>query len=315
MAQRLPPLSTLRPFEAAARLGSFSRAAEEIHLTHGAVSHQVRALEEFLGASLFVREGRRVILTEAGRRFAESVRAALTQLADAAQAVHREESSNRLTITSVPSFASRWLLPRLGRFVEAHPELQVGIDATMVVRDFARDDVHLGIRFGAGVWPGVHAEKMMEDVYFPVVGPRFRGGRLPREPAELAGLPLLRSEREPWTPWFRAAGLKLPEPTSGPEYSDSSILLQAAALGQGIALARASIARADVAAGVLVRLFEVTVPATEAYWLVTPPGPLSPKVATFREWLLAERDAQPTALPPPVRIRDNRPVKTPRRRT
>ena len=285
---RLPPLHALRAFEAAARLESFSRAADELHVTHGAVSHQVRALEEFLGAALFTRNGRRVALTAEGRVFADRVRAALRDIGEAANALRRSERANRLTVSLLPSFAARWLMPRIGRFMAAHPEITVNVQASLALVDFEREEVDLAIRFGSGDWPRVEAEKFMDDEYFPVASPRFNRGRLPTRPAEIAKFRLVTSSDEPWTPWFRAAGLKLAEP-QGPLFSDSSMVVQAAIDGRGIALVRRSIAEGDLAAGTLVRLFDVAIPAPGSYYLVRPQRPASQKVLAFRAWMFEEK--------------------------
>src|SRR3982750_3092855 len=156
MARRLPPLSSLRPFEAAARLESFSRAADELHLTHGAISRQVRALEQHVGGQLFTRHGKRVTLTASGRAFAERVRTALHEITLAAEAVGRR--GNRLTVSVLPSFASRWLMPRLMRFMEKHPELEVSVVATTALANFTTDEVDVGIRFGRGPYPPLVSE-------------------------------------------------------------------------------------------------------------------------------------------------------------
>ena len=291
MTLKLPPLNTLRVFEAAARLESFSRAAEEIFVTHGAVSHQVRSLERALGTALFLRRGKRVSLTAAGRQFAERVRAALRELADAAQSVRRAGRDHVLTVSMLPSFAARWVLPRLGRFMERHPAIAVNIHTSFALVDFQRDEVDLAIRFGRGNWPDLEALKFLEEEYFPVASPRFNRGRLPTRLSDLGKFPLMRSDDEPWAPWLRAAGVKLEEPRS-PVFSDSNLLLQAAADGRGIALARRSIAEADLRAGKLVWLFKVAVPAVEATYLVWPKGKLSAHAALLRDWLLEERQRQ-----------------------
>jgi LysR family glycine cleavage system transcriptional activator len=290
MATRLPPLTTLRAFEAAARLGSFSRAAEEISVTHSAVSHQVRALEHALGAPLFQRNGKRVALTAAGRRFAESVGAALRDIADAAQAVRRSaRDGDALTVSTMPSFAARWLLPRLGRFMERHPRIAVTVHTSNTLVDLERDEVDLAIRWGAGRWAGLEAEKFMEDEFFPVASPRFNRGKLPSRPADLARFRLMSADGEPWMPWFRAAGVKLEEPR-GPSFTDSSHLLQAVADGRGIGLGRRSLAEGDLRSGNLVKLFDITLPAHAANYLVWPKGKLSANAALLRDWLLIERD-------------------------
>src|SRR3954464_6645198 len=152
MAHRLPPLSALRPFEAAARLESFSRAAEELSLTHGAVSHQVRALEEHLGTPLFSRQGKRVTVTPAGRAFAEAVRNALQEIARAADVAAAKPRGNRLSVSVLPSFAARWLMPRMIRFMDAHPDIEINVDATTGLANFAAEEVDIAIRFGRGPW-------------------------------------------------------------------------------------------------------------------------------------------------------------------
>ncbi|TMH23100.1 MAG: transcriptional regulator GcvA [Betaproteobacteria bacterium] len=291
MTRNLPPLSALRSFEAAARLQSFSRAADEISVTHGAVSHQVRSLERALGAALFLRNGRRVVLTTAGRHFAERVRAALQDLAEAAQFVRRSEHDRAVSVSMLPSFAARWLMPRLGRFMQRHPAIAVNIHTSNTLVDFQRDDVDLAIRIGSGRWPDLEAHKFMDEEYFPVASPRFNRGRLPAHPAELGKFQLMRSNDEPWTPWFRAAGVRLKEPHSV-IFTDSNLLLQAAVDGRGIALARSSIAAADLRAGKLVRLFKLAVPAHGATYLVWPKDRLSANAILVRDWLLEERQRE-----------------------
>jgi len=288
MEPRLPPLHALRAFEAAARLESFSRAADELHVTHGAVSHQVRALEEFLGAPLFNRNGRRVVLTGDGRLFADRVRAALRDIGDAANSLRRPGRANRLTVSLLPSFAARWLMPRIGRFMMAHPEISINVHTSIAFVDFDREEADMAIRFGNGEWPKLEVEKFMDDEYFPVVSPRFNRGRLPARPAELGQLPLISSDGEPWAPWFKAAGLKLAEPT-GPIFDDSSLMVQAAIDARGIALVRRSIAEGDLAAGTLVRLFDVAIKASGSYYLVRPRGAAPQKVLAFRAWMLEEK--------------------------
>src|SRR3954467_9005092 len=219
MAHRLPPLSALRPFEAAARLESFSRAAEELHLTHGAVSRQVRALEDHLGTELFARHGKRVTLTPAGRSFAERVRAVLDDLMLAAELARPARREGRLSVSVLPSFASRWLMPRLIRFMEAHPKIEVNVSATVGLADFARDEVDLAIRFGQGPWPGLACEKFLEDEYFPVASPRLNRGKLPRTPRDLAGVRIMREARDYWTRWCGGGGVEPKKPIEGPLFN------------------------------------------------------------------------------------------------
>jgi LysR family transcriptional regulator, glycine cleavage system transcriptional activator len=286
---RLPHMQALRAFEAAARLASLTRAAAELHVTHGAISHQIKALEEDLGVELMARAGRGVRVTDVGERFAVRVREALERLADAVRETSASADARRIRVTVVPSFAARWLLPRIGRFVAAHPDVDLDVRAATAIVDFDREDVDFGIRHGLGEWPGVVAEHLFDETYFPVCSPRIANGRLPARPADLKRHVLLRGEGEPWVPWFRAAGLDWPEPGRGPSFSDSSHVVQAAAEGQGIALARESLLGNDLRTGALVRLFDVSVPSPRRFFLVYPPRlSHSGKLAMFRGWLTSE---------------------------
>ena len=294
MASRFPPLSALRPFEAAARLESFSRAAEELHLTHGAVSHQVRALEEHLGAALFARHGKRVVLTAAGRTFAERVRGALDEIARAADAL-RKRREDRLTVSVLPSFASRWLMPRLIRFMDAHPQVEVNVIASTALTDFAKDDVVIAIRFGVGPWPPLACERFLDDEYFPVASPKGKRGTLPKSPRDLLRMGIIREDRDYWGAWFDAAGVPIAEALAvrGPIFNDSTFALQAAARGEGIALARRSIVGEDLERGTLRRLFDIAVPSRERYWFVCPKEVAGmAKVRAFKEWVRAELEAR-----------------------
>lgn len=286
-------MQALRAFEAAARTRSLTRAAESLHLTHGAISHQIKSLEADFGVRLVERAGRGIRLTEEGERFASRVRAVLSDLGDAVREVTEHANPRQLRVSVMPSFAARWLLPRIGRFLAAHPDIDLDVGASAALADFRRDDVDAAIRYGSGNYPGAVAEHLMDDVYFPVCSPRLAGGRLPARPAELAQHTLLRSEREFWQPWFAAAGLDWPEPTRGPMFNDASLVLQAAVEGQGVALARSSLIGNDLTNGVLVRPFQITVPSPHKYFLVYPPRLTnSPKLAPFRQWLLDEIDAE-----------------------
>jgi len=266
MAQRPPPLSALRPFEAAARLESFSRAAGELHLTHGAISRQVRALEDHLGVQLFSRHGKRVALTPQGRVFAERVRAALHEITLAADAVASRRRDNRLTVSVLPSFASRWLMPRLIRFMEKHPHIEVSVVATTALANFTTDEVDIGIRFGKGPYPPLVSEPFLEDQWFAVASPKMK---IPKNPADL---------------------LKLDKPLAGgPVFNDATYSIQAATRGEGIALARNSIIGEDLERGTLKRLFNVSVKTNERYWFVSPKELAeTAKVRAFRDWVKSE---------------------------
>jgi LysR family transcriptional regulator, glycine cleavage system transcriptional activator len=290
MAQKLPPLTALRCLEVAARLESFSQAAEELHVTHSAVSHQIKALEEFLGVPLFVRQGRRIVLTDDGRFLAERVRSALAQIAEATASLGRRARPNQLTISVLPSFASRWLMPRIGRFIGEHPDWEVNIESNPGLADFVRDGVDVAIRFGRGPWPNVQTEWFMDDQYILVAGAKLNRGRLPTKLSDLTSAPLLRTDTEAWLRWCAEAGIQLPPPTGGVEFSDAAMNLQTVIDGRGIQLARRSIAAAEIAKGTLVQLFGVSVPAQESYFVVWPQhiAP-SDKVLAFRDWLFKEK--------------------------
>jgi len=289
MARHLPPLASLRAFEAAARHLNFTRAADELHLTHGAISHQMKALEAQLGVTLFRRERRRVLLTDAGQRFAARVRAILGELAESVDAIVGKPDPRMLTVSLLPSFALRWLIPRLASFARRYPEVDLHVSASHAMAEFGADGVDIAVRFGRGGWPGVVAEKLFDEEVFPVASPKLVSKRWPLKPRELDRFPLLRSEREPWTPWFRAAGLALEEPKRGPIFSDEILMLQAAEAGLGIALARGAIAAPEIAAGRLVRLFPDRVPPRSAYYLVYPRANAAlATVTAFREWIIGE---------------------------
>ena len=287
-ASRLPNFSALRAFEAAARHENFSRAAEELHLTHGAISHQVRALEEELGRPLFVRSGRRVTLMGDARQFALFLGGAFADIGAAADALRAASVNRRLTISSIPSFAARWLAPRLGRFIERHPDVEVLLQSSGQLQDLAREGIDVGIRFGRGVYPALVVERLMGDVYYPVASPRYRQGAHPRSPQELRQHTLLRSS-EPWSPWLQAAGVDLAEPAGGLMFEDLSMLIRSAADANGVALVRHVVAVPELASGQLVRLFDIAAPSPDAYYFVAPPAALAkPQVLAFRDWLREE---------------------------
>jgi len=288
MARRLPPMQALRAFEATARSRSLTRAAETLHVTHGAISHQIKSLEADLGVRLVERAGRGVRLTEEGERFAARVRTAFAELMAGVEELAQRANPRQLRVSIAPSLAARWLLPRIGRFNAQHPDIDLVVSASMALADFQRDEVDVGIRYGFGRWEGVHAEHLFDDAFFPVCSPRIAGG-VPKRPADLARYTLLRADGEPWKPWFEAAGLDWPEPARGPFFSDSAMLMQAAAEGQGIALGRRSLMGSDERNGVLVRPFATEMPGPRQIYLVYPPRLAdSPKVAIFRAWLKAE---------------------------
>lgn len=291
MARRLPPLNAVRAFEAAARHLSFTRAADELNVTQAAVSHQIKGLEETLGLALFRRLNRGLVLTEAGQAYLPPLREALDLVADATARLRQSGGTGLLTVSTMPSFAARWLVPRLPRFQRLHPDVDVRLSSTSQLVDFATQDVDLAIRFGRGAWPGVSAERLMEEDVFPVAAPSVRDGPPPlRAPQDLRGATLLHDDFViTWGDWMRAAGVADMDCSRGPSFDDTGHLMQAAAAGHGVALARRVLAADDLAAGRLVRLFDVALPSALAYWVVAPPHYLKrPKVRAFRDWLFEE---------------------------
>jgi len=281
-------MQALRAFEAAARERSLTKAAESLHVTHGAISHQIKSLESDLGVRLFERAGRGIRLTDEGERFATRVRTAFAELRTAVQEITSRANPRLLRVSVVPSFAARWLLPRIGRFLAAHPDIDLDVSANMANVDFQHDPADVAIRYGFGQWDGVRVEHLLDDSFFPVCSPRIAAG-VPKRPEDLARYTLLRADNEPWKPWFEAAGLDWPEPTRGPIFNDSAHMMQAAAEGQGVALGRATLLGNDERNGVLVRPFAVEAPAPRRFYLVYPPRHAdSPKFAAFRAWLHTE---------------------------
>src|SRR3954452_25048660 len=206
MLRRLPPLNALKAFEAAARHESFTRAAEELNVTQGAVSHQVKALETELGIKLFNRERQRLIITGAGRDYLAVVRDALDRIAVGTERLGQRQGSGGPTVSTSPDFAAKWLVHRLGRFAEAHPEIELRVSATMHHVDFAREDVDIAVRHGDGHWPGLHVTRLCSEHLFAVCSPALAQGL--KRPSDLLKLPLLHlDDRAAWSAWFAAAGV------------------------------------------------------------------------------------------------------------
>lgn len=295
MADRqLPPLNALRAFEAAGRHLSFTRAGAELHVTQAAVSHQVKALEAWLGLALFRRRGRAVVLTENGQNYLAAVRDGLDILADATDRLTRRQDSGVLTVATLASFAAAWLVPKLGRFQTLHADIDVRVAASDDIVDFSRDDVDLAIRYGRGDWPGLEVEQMMTEDLFPVCSPGLLQGPHPLDkPEDLRHHHLLHDDmRETWRIWLLAAGVEGVDPYRGPGYNLSALVIEAAADGQGVALARSALVRDHLASGRLVKPFEFALHAEYAYYLVYPARSLEhPKVRAFRNWVLDEAGA------------------------
>jgi LysR family glycine cleavage system transcriptional activator len=293
MADRLPPLTAIRYFEAAARHLSFTKAAEELHVTHSAISHQIKALEEWLGVPLFRRMNRAVMLTDAGQAYVRPVREAFERLGEASRILRAREQGGTLTVSVMPSFAAKWLVPRLGGFRAAHPEIDVRISASEKLVDFNREDVDVAIRFGRGQWPGLRSELLMADELFPVCSPKLLEGPLPlREPADLIRHTLLHDydwRENVWIRWLADAGVKVESLHHALSFNHSNLMLQAAVDGLGVALTLAPLAGDDLAAGRLVRPFATVLNTGHGHFLVMPEASAErPKVAAFRNWIMDE---------------------------
>ncbi len=289
--RRLPPLSAVRVFEAAARHGNFTRAAEELGMTQAAVSYQVKLLEERLGAPLFRRDKRRVALTDAGARAAPQVSRAFDAI-DSAFAQVRAADEKLLVVSTSNTFASTWLAWRLGSFQMAHPEMAVRLDASDVVTDLVGGgDVDCAIRSGRGDWPGLVADKLIDIDFTPMVSPAFLDRHGPRQPADLLHLPLISPHDSWWAHWLREVGVDVPEgpPRPGIRLDSQAHEGHAAIAGQGAAILTPFFWRSDLAEGRLVRPFDHVSTRGYAYWFVAPEGRRNlPKIKRFREWLLDE---------------------------
>jgi LysR family glycine cleavage system transcriptional activator len=291
MLRRLPSLNALKAFEAAARYESFTKAADELSVTQGAVSHQVKALEAELGLRLFNRERQRLVITDAGRSYLEVVRDAFDRLAVGTNRLVQLQKTGVLTVSTSPNFATKWLVHRLGKFVEAHPDIDLRVSASLQHIDFAREDIDLAIRHGDGQWPGMSVTRLCAEELFPVCSPKFvRGRSALRSPSDLGDHILLHvDDRVGWSKWLEAADVAATAVDRGPIYNQASMAIDAAVAGQGIALARTALAAWDLRAGRLVRPFAHVLKAPYAYWIVYPKSTADlPKISTFRDWLLAE---------------------------
>jgi LysR family transcriptional regulator, glycine cleavage system transcriptional activator len=291
MRPRLPPLNALKAFEAAARHESFTRAADELCVTQGAVSQQVKALEAELAIKLFNRERQRLVITEAGRDYLTVIRDALDRIAVGTEKLLERQNAGVLTVSTSPDFASKWLVHRLGHFAEAHTGIDLRVSATLHHVDFAREEVDLAVRHGDGNWPGLDTVKLCSEQLFAACSPKLLSGRRRvSRPADILKLPLIHTEsRTDWTRWLQAAGIADAQVTHGPVLNRASMAIDAAINGQGIALARTTLAAFDLINGRLVRPFAEALRLSKSYWIICPKATATlPKIVTFREWLLTE---------------------------
>lgn len=303
MAGSKPPsTATLRAFATAARLSSFTAAAHELSQTQSAVSHQIKELEDGLGVQLFERRPRGIALTESGRAYLPYVLEALDRLRAGAEAIGRTQREHILTVSMSPNFAAKWLVPKLGAFSEAHPDLDLRISASMEHVTFEEGHIDMAIRHGTGEWPHLHVRRLCAEELYPVCSPALleTRGRLATL-ADLKNYTLLHDrDRRGWTRWLREFTQDLGgiDVERGPVFSQLSLAIDAAVAGQGVALARSALVAVDLSEGRLVRPLPQALPVSFAYWIVCPKATANePKLQLLTSWLVAEaeRDAARTA--------------------
>lgn len=296
MPRRLPPLNALRAFESAARLGTFVAAGNELRVTSAAVSQHVRALERYLGTRLFRRLPHGLALTDTGRAYLPELTAGFDRLAEATRRLRSSETGGVLTVAALPAFAIGWLVPRLARFRDRYPRIELVLSTSRLLADFRKEDVDLAIRFGPGGQRELRAVRFMEEMVFPVASPALiSAARLPLPVAELAQWPLLHDIDTPnqrwmsWAGWFERAGVDTEPAERGLRFSDSIVMLAAAVSGLGIALGRTPHVLDLLERGQLLRLTRDSWPAEWAYHFVAPPAHFSrPNVRAFMEWAQSE---------------------------
>lgn len=297
MLRKLPPLPALHAFEAAARNDGFQRAGEELHVSAGAIAHHVKQLEQWLGVPLFQRLPRGVTLTAAGHRYAEALRPILNNLAEVSEAVRNQLDERVVTVSTTQSFATRWLMPRLGSLRDHHPQIDLRVLASTHPADFVRDGVDVAVRLGRGGYPGMKVDALQEEWFSAVCSPAFRGAAEIRQPSDLLRYTLLHDEPEPripeevdWASWLQAFGVHYPG-GSGPRFSHTYLTLEAAAGGQGIAIAADTLIGGDFRSGRLVRALPQRVLGPYRYHLLRVPD-ARPLVQGFCEWVLEEVEAE-----------------------
>ena len=293
MARRVPPLNPLYTFEAAARHGSFTLAADELHVTQGAVSRQVRTLEKYLGVNLFERRHRSVRLTRPGKSFHEDLKAGFEQLEAATGRLMANRARQTLIVRAYGTFATRWLIPRLAAFHEANPKISVDLTASMQPVDFEHEDVDIAVHFGvAEDRPGLHQSLLLPVAIVPVCSPRLiRSHRPLRHPSDLQHYTLLHTMARPgdWPNWLAANGVVADWTTRGYRFESSSMAYEAAIKEIGVAAAVTALVQSDLKEGRLIAPFSMTLSTPYAYWLVHPPAKTAnPAVSVFRNWIVDE---------------------------
>ncbi|WP_147300912.1 transcriptional regulator GcvA [Aestuariispira insulae] len=289
--RRLPPLTALRAFEAAARHLNYSRAAEELNVTHAAISQQIRQLEDWFAFRLFRKEGRSMILTDAGQRLQKDYLRGFDILEEATKRALGLEQDRPVQITTTLVFASRWLMPRLGRFNTDHPAIRIKLDSTTALVDYDRENIDIGVRYGAGRWPGLKARMLIPGDRVPMCSPLLLEGRKkPEKPADLFALPFIHDvDQSEWEAWFRQRGIEEADLETGTVHTMSMLAYQAALEGHGLFLGVEEMAKDDLESGRLVMPLGADAVWDGGYFLVLPEGrEMRPPVRLFHDWLLRE---------------------------
>jgi LysR family glycine cleavage system transcriptional activator len=289
LANRLPPLNALKAFEASARQLSFTRAAEELFVTQAAISHQIKSLEEFLGIKLFMRKNRALLLSEEGQAYYLDIKDVFNTINDATERLLARGAKGSITVSTQPSFAIQWLVPRLNAFNTLHPDIDVRIKAVDQPESSLTEDVDVAIYYGRGHWADIHAEQLQKEYLVPVCSPLLLQGKKPLEKVEdLINHTLLHdTSRRDWKRWFKQVGVKATNVNHGPIFSHSAMVVQAALHGQGVALAHSFLARPDIDSGRLICPFEEVLESKNAYYVVCRERQVDlGKIAAFREWVL-----------------------------
>ena len=302
--RRLPPLNALRAFEAAARHLNFSRAADELSVTPGAVSQQIQNLEDYVGAALFKRTPKGLLLTDAAQTALPALREAFDRLAEAASLLTAAVDGRRLTLTAPPSFATKWLVPRLGAFEQAHPLVDVWLSAAIELVDLSAGEVDVAIRYGAGRYPGLEVKRLFSEAVIPVASPELLAAQPLNTPADLAnhillhdGSPDFDDSCPDWQMWLAARGVKGVDGSRGPRFNQSSLVIEAALSGRGVALAKRTLAQDDLDAGRLVAPMGITTDVDFAYFVVYPKAKgRRPQVKAFVAWISDQAAAHDLAL-------------------
>lgn len=298
MPRRLPPLNALRAFEVAARNENLSRAATELGVTQAAVSQHVKSLEAMLGLKLFARDGKRLVITSAGREYLTVIRDALDRIAVGTDRLLQNRPSSILVFSTSPDFGAKWLVHRLGRFTAAYPEIDLRVSSTTQQVDLIAEQVDLAVRHGNGHWSGLDAVALCSERLVPVCSPKLLSDSTHvAKASDLLTFPLLRLQGwTNWSTWFEAAGVSV-SPRVGPVLNQASMLIDAAVDGQGVALARTTLAAWDLLHGRLVIPFDISLPLENTYWIVYPRlASREPRVLLLRDWLLGEAAEEESCL-------------------